>query len=125
MRTAYLVIFSALALLIACKGKDSRPSDVLPPEKFQLVVWDLIRADHFISSYETAKDSTLNKISQQKKWYGRVLAFHKVSEETFKKSMRYYQSTPTVLSQMMDSLSHKTETPIFQAKKGISPAVVN
>jgi hypothetical protein len=124
MRAIILFVFSTFFIFVACKGKTSRPSDVLAPEKFQSVVWDLIRADHFISSYEVQKDSTLNKTVRQKIWYGRVLAYHKVSEEVFKKSMNYYQSTPSELSQMMDSLSHKTETPIFQTKK-VQPAVVN
>lgn len=124
MRALILFVLLGTSFLLACKGNRARPSDVLAPEKFQAVIWDLIRADHFITTYEISHDSLLNKAARQKIWYGRVLAHHKVSEETFKKSMYYYQRTPTVLSQMMDSLSHKTETPVFQSKK-VQPAVVN
>lgn len=124
MRALILFAFLGTILLLSCKGESARPSDILPPEKFQSVVWDLIRADHFITTYEMPHDSSLNKTTQQKIWYGRVLAYHKVAEETFKKSMLYYQRRPSVLSGLMDSLSHKTETPLFQTKKN-PPAVVN
>jgi hypothetical protein len=114
LKANILYIFSFTVLLFSCKHKEDIPKGILPPDKFQAVVWDLIRADQFVISYEVLKDSSLNKNKASIEWYGKVLSLHHVTESAFKSSLAYYQSKPALMAVMMDSLSKKTETPTFK-----------
>jgi hypothetical protein len=111
-----IVIVSFGILLLSCKSKNELPKGVLPPDQFQEVVWDLVRADQFITSYQLLKDSALDKNTASIEWYNKVLSLHKVTEADFKASVKYYQQRPAQLAVLMDSLSKKTETPVFKQK---------
>jgi len=101
-----LLIFIVVASgIIACRGKSNPSNEILPEDKMQAVLWDMIRADHFLNNYMIVKDTSLNKKEAGIKQYNQILQIHKISEETFKKSFAYYRSNPKVMWTMMDSLS--------------------
>jgi hypothetical protein len=95
--------------MVSCGSDKSIPSGVLPLAKMQEVVWDLMRADQFVVSFALPHDSSLNKEAEKIKWYNRVLAIHRVSEQQFKESFRYYQTRPDLVAIMMDSIARKEE----------------
>lgn len=110
MRAAGGILFLLLALGFSCHSDTRVPSGVLPPDKMQAVLADLMRTDQFVVSFELTKDSSLQKDAEKIKWYNRVLAIHRVTEQTFKKSFRYYQTRPDLVAEIMDSIARKEET---------------
>ena len=83
------LFFLLLLFLAACKKKGSVPGNILPLPKMQAVMWDMMRADQFLSDYVLNKDLTKNKDLESIKMYERIFGFHKVSQEEFKKSFAF------------------------------------
>ncbi len=104
MRLSATIIFCCL-VMAGCRSEEKLPSDILPREKMQAVVWDMMRADQFLSTYVHGRDSTLNKDSTSIRAYQRVLAVHNLQKEDFAKSFAYYKAHPALMKQIMDSLS--------------------
>jgi Domain of unknown function (DUF4296) len=103
MKRLTIVSFFILLFLSGCKKKKNVPSDILPTAKMESLLWDMMRADQFVSIYALAKDTSLKKEIELKKWYTRVFAFHKISEADFQRNFKYYKSHPALLQQVMDS----------------------
>ena len=92
-----------LILLISSCKSDSIPKDVLPPEKMQAVLWDMIRADEFLVSY-VFRDTSFNRKAESVKMYETVFEVHDITKSTFEKSFKYYQQNPKILKPIMDTL---------------------
>ena len=107
MRTI-LLIFSFTYFIVGCKNKEMIPENVLPPPKMQAVLWDMMRADQFLSDYILNKDTSLKKETESIKLYQQVLAINHVSKEKFQTSFAFYQSHPSFLKTIMDSIANTT-----------------
>lgn len=105
MRVAIVIVICVLLGMGACKKKETGKKDILSEDKMQAVLWDMIRADHFLNNYMIVKDTSLKKKEESIKQYNQILQIHKISEETFKKSFAYYRSNPKMMWAIMDSLS--------------------
>ena len=108
MRTTLLSLF-LLVFLVGCTSKDKIPSGILPQDKMQAVLWDMMRADQFLNNYVLIRDSALDKRIESIKYYQRVFAIHKVDKNEFEKSYHYYQDHPGLLKNIMDSLSRRPQ----------------
>ena len=75
-------------------------------------MWDMMRADQFMGDYIFAKDSLANKADTSSKWYGEILALHKISQDLFKKSYNYYSAHPKLMRDLMDSVSKQIDTSV-------------
>lgn len=100
-----LLIPAALFVFTACKGKNKIPADVLTPKKMQAVMWDMMRADHFLTDYVFNKDSSLDKTAESFKYYQQIFAIHQTNIGQFRKSYSFYTSHPKFFKAIMDSLS--------------------
>jgi hypothetical protein len=109
MRTG-LLILCAFIFLAGCGGKDKIPNGILPQKKMQAVMWDMMRADQFLSDYVLNKDSSLNRKTESIKIYQKIFLIHKINKEVFQRSFSFYQSHPALLKVIMDSLSKIPET---------------
>lgn len=98
-----------IVLLSAACSRNERPSGVLDREKMEAVLWDLIRADLFISNYLQVKDSALDKKDQGIRLYSQVLKMHGITQEQFRRSFYYYRSRPKLLQELMDSVSKRRD----------------
>jgi hypothetical protein len=103
MRQVYLIILFFILLLPSCKTK--KADGVLPPEKMEAVLWDMMRADKFLADYVLNKDTTKKIDSESIQLYQQVLAIHQVTGKQFQKSFSYYKQHPDQLRGIMDSLS--------------------
>ena len=56
MRQILLVVSVFALLFAACKSK--RSNSVIPPDKMELVLRDMMRADKFLADYVLNKDTT-------------------------------------------------------------------
>ncbi len=95
--------FFLMLMLISCSEKEKMPPDIFPLNKMKEMVWDM----------EIAEQTAAEKFLQQKdslrmettSLYGQVLAKHKTGKKAFYKSMCYYESHPTLLKILFDSVS--------------------
>ena len=109
MRIPFLII-SISVFLAGCGSRDKVPPRLIQPRQMQAIVWDLMRADQFLTEYLLNKDSTLNNLDESTRMYRQVLAIHKVSKEHFRESFSYYQSHPAIMKVLMDSISKMATT---------------
>jgi hypothetical protein len=110
MRTGWL-IGTVAVLFLSCKGKDHVPADVLPKDKMQAVLWDMMRADQFLTDFVLNKDTSLNKETESTKFYQQVFSIHKISKEDFQRSFTFYRSHPQMMKDLMDSVGRRSVNP--------------
>ncbi|NOT51016.1 MAG: DUF4296 domain-containing protein [Chitinophagaceae bacterium] len=102
---SWVLVPLLIFFLSACKGKNRVPSGVLSQKKMQAVLWDVMRADEFLSANVLRKDSSLDKITESFKYYQQIFAIHKTTKEQFEKSFSFYKDHPDLFKAIMDSLS--------------------
>ncbi len=108
MRQILLVVSVFALLLPACKSK--RNNNVLPPDKMEALLWDMMRADKFLADYVLNKDTTKKIDPESVKLYQQIFAIHKVTGDQFQRSFTYYKEHPDQLRAIMDSLSKPAVT---------------
>ena len=104
MKAGLLILLSSV-IIVSCKGKNKIPGDVLPPSKMEAVLWDMMRADKFLSDYVFYADTSKEKKAESIKLYQQVFTIHDITKEKFQHSFSWYQSHPAFLKSIMDSLS--------------------
>lgn len=103
-----LLILSFTYFIVGCKNKEVIPENVLPPQKMQTVLWDMMRADQFLSDYVLNKDISLKKEIESIKLYQQIFTINHVTKEKFQTSFAFYQSHPSFLKIIMDSIANTT-----------------
>lgn len=99
MKRIVALIF--LFLVIGCNTGSDVPKGILPPEKMQHVMWDMIQADGLVAySYDTM----MRRPAKRMEVYSTVLASHKLTQKAFRKNMDFYESRPDLLKIVLDSL---------------------
>jgi hypothetical protein len=113
-----IIALSFLLSVISCNAGNDIPDGILPPQKMQLVMWDMIQADG-LASYSF--DTMMRKPAKRIELYQTVLSSHKLSKETFQRNMNFYESRPDLLKVVLDSLQQMalrdTATIVTQAPK--------
>ena len=100
MRIFSIIVF--LIIFIGCSS-DGMHKGILPRERMQLVVFDLIKVDEFINNY-VIKDSTVDIKKKRSILYEQVFKVHKTSRDQFFSSYKYYQQNPKLQKELFDSL---------------------
>ena len=121
MKSCTLIVFS-LFLLWSCKNKEGIPSDVLPHKQMKAIIWDMMRADQFLSDFILNRDSAPDKKTESVKLYQQVLAIHDITKEKFQKSFDYYQSHPGLLKNIMEALSK--DSLAGDPRKMVNPLII-
>jgi hypothetical protein len=97
--TAFLLCIA----LIACKGGQKRPADILPPDKMGRVMKQVFAADEWIA-WRNEKDPALPVFQETIPLYRGIFKKESTTEEQFRKSLRYYQDHPLEFRPILDSL---------------------
>jgi len=87
----------------ACIRDNKIPKDVIPQNQMRKIMWDLMRADAYVSDF-VMKDSTRDKKTESAKLYEKIFDIHATSQEAFKKSLVFYQNRPDLFKVISDSL---------------------
>lgn len=98
-----------LLLCMACQQKPSRPDNVLAPEKMEPLLWELLQADQFVSSFVTGRDTSRSAHATGPQLYQAILKKYGVTDTVFKTSLAYYKAHPKEFLPMLDSLSQKPD----------------
>ncbi|HEY4209683.1 MAG TPA: DUF4296 domain-containing protein [Puia sp.] len=93
-----------IVLIAGCSDKDKVPSGVLDKEKMSGVLWDMMQADQYATTYLIKDSAKVNVKMETLKLYEEVFRLHKVSRDEFRKSFQYYQDHPDITRTMFDSL---------------------
>jgi poly-D-alanine transfer protein DltD len=106
MKFEYLPVL--LIFFFSCSDKDL-PKDIIPQNKMHVILWDMMRADELVS-YQSEKDTSLNKFTRSIELYQQILQVHNTKPKDFKRSVQYYQGHPEQLKPIFDSLQKKAST---------------
>ena len=112
MRKGLIIVFY-LFLIIGCKSRNSTPPGIIPNDKMQKLIWDMVRADEYFSTFGFLND-TLK--TQRLRMYRQIFEIHKTTKEEFKKSLAFYQTHPALLKTMMDSLNARQKRILSEPK---------
>lgn len=107
MRTFLIPVL--LLLAVACNNEGKIPKGVLPKEKMEAVLWDLMRADEMVN-LQYSKDTSVNRFDSSTRLYQQVFKLHGTDKATFQKSFKYYQSRPDLFKPVFDSLQKRGYT---------------
>ncbi len=97
-------------LLLSCADKPSRPTGVLSAEKMEAVLWDLLRAEQFVSNYVVGRDSALSAKAKGPQLYAAILSKHGLTDSLFRISLDYYKKHPKQLQPIIDSIGQRPIT---------------
>jgi hypothetical protein len=105
-----LFFLSAIIFVFACSDADKVPKDILPKQKMQAVLWDMIRAGEFLDIY-AFRDTVTDRNAKALEWYDNIYRLHQVSKTAFQKSYAWYRDHPSLMKEVLDSLSKKQTAP--------------
>ena len=99
MRISFVLM---IIFLSACNPEI--PKDVLPPDKMEKLMWDMMLADEMILQYKVT-DSSFMKVAKQSRYYQSIFRIHNTTEETFRKSVKFYMEHPSIFKPVLDSMN--------------------
>ena len=94
----------ALLLLAACSDNRRIPSTVIQPEKFEVILTDILLADA-LTLERSFKDTAVKITDQNAAYFLKVFELHGVSKNEFMKSYNFYLQRPDLLKIITDSVS--------------------
>jgi len=95
----------ALLLFFSCKQKTKIPDTILPVDKMEKVLTDMLRADEFYNQKQM--DSATIDSFRRTNLYKAVFTLHKTNKDEFRKSLNFYESHPDLLKTVLDSMHSK------------------
>ena len=107
------LFFVVLVIFNSCGKKDELPAGILKPEKMEVVLWDVIKADAFTANF-IARDSSKNATAENLKLQQQVFAIHKISKADFYNSYDYYKAHTPQFTKILDSMIKKADRNKFQ-----------
>jgi hypothetical protein len=99
----FFLFISLNVLTFGCIQDTKIPKDILPQNEMRKIMWDLIRADAYVSAF-IMKDSTKDQKTESAILYEKIFGIHSTTRETFKKSLAFYESRPDLFKAISDSL---------------------
>lgn len=97
-----------LSSMLGCSNNQSKFSGILPKEKMQAVMWDIIGADVFTEQF-IKKDSLKNPSVENMQLQNKIFAIHKVTKVDFYKSYDYYMAHTDQMRIILDSITARAE----------------
>jgi hypothetical protein len=106
-RRCLIVMGCIVGVLCACSNKDDAPSGILPREKMESVLWDIIQAERYTSTY-MAMDTSKNIKLENFKLYDQIFQIHGINKDEFIESYRFYLSRPDIARVLFDSITARS-----------------
>lgn len=106
-RTIAGLLLGFLLMTSGCSDKDSIPSDVLPHEKMEAVMMDVIQAEQYSANYLVKDTPRLDLKLENLRMYDEIFRLHQTSRDQFRKSYQYYMGRADLAQVLFDSLLNK------------------
>ena len=87
--------------------KNSVPSDVLPHDKMEAVMWDVIQSEQYSANYLIKDSARLDLKLENLRMYDEIFRLHHTSRDQFRKSYQYYMGRADLAQTLFDSLLNK------------------
>lgn len=107
MKTCSFII-ALLLFYSSCNSKAEVPEGILPTEKMEQILLDMVRADEIINR-QIYVDSVYKTMGGRTRIYQDVFTKHKLTKEQFKKSLNFYQNRPDLLKIVLDSMQSEVK----------------
>ena len=104
-------IIASILFLISCSHKETTPAYVLSPVKMRMIFTDAFKADE-MAGYYMIHDTTYGGLEKHAEMYNTIFKIHHVTKDQFKRSLDYYETHPTLLKAMLDSMQIITDSTI-------------
>jgi hypothetical protein len=102
MRSCVFII--CLFVFAACTDSEKVPKGILPMEKMESVLWDMMLADRYSAQF-LLKDSATRDVKKETfQMYSQVFQLHNITRDQFITSYKYYLNRPDLGKVMFDSL---------------------
>lgn len=97
-------------VLTGCSSHKSVPPGMIPKEKMEQILWDMVQADRFASGFIlTKKDAFEAKKEEAIQFYDQVFHLHGITRDEFVKSYKYYLGRPDITKVLFDSITVQAE----------------
>ncbi len=107
MRIAIAALLTVFSLaFIGCSDKNSIPSGILPRDKMEGVLWDMILADQY-AAYLAKDSARLDLKEEHLRLYEQVFRLHDITREKFRRSYQFYVSHPDIAQNLFDSVVNR------------------
>lgn len=90
-------------LVFGCVRNNKIPKEILPQKEMRKVMWDMMRADAYVTDF-IMKDSSRDQKAESAMLYEKIFRIHLTTQKTFKKSLSFYESRPDLFKVISDSL---------------------
>ncbi len=134
MKAGLLILFFSF-FFAGCKSRNKIPKKILPQTKMEAVLFDMIRADKFLTDFVFIKDTSLNKDTSSIKLYQQIFRIHHISKQEFQQSFSFYRSHPDLFKTVLDSLYARSNnvqgtnaykpTPVIDTFRHLKDSLVN
>jgi Domain of unknown function (DUF4296) len=101
------ILLLLLLVIMGCASNDGVPGNIIPKDRMENILWDMIQADQFSNQYLIKDSSRINVKKETVKLYAEVLKIHNISKEEFKNSFQFYLGRPDLEKKMLDTLSER------------------
>ncbi len=122
------LVFGLLVVgLLSCSSRQTRPESILPQEKMESLLWDLLRAEHFAHNYIVTKDTSISARARGPVLYEAILKKHGTTDSLFRESLAYYKNHPKLLFPILDSIGTIPDvapTPLAGAGVSVAPDTI-
>lgn len=105
-----LLLILLLCTGLSCGRRNEKPAGLIPEEKMTRMVWDMMRADQFLTDFVFSRDTSVDKLAESLRLYNRIFEIHKVSKQEFLTSFNYYRAEGGPLKAILDSVSNRPNT---------------
>ena len=106
-----------ILLIYSCNQDNKIPKNIIERKQMQELLWDLARADAFLTGFAGKNDTAFNRTKETITLYRQVFQIHKTSKEKFKKSLEWYQQHPTIMKTILDTLQKRQRTIMQERSK--------
>lgn len=98
-------------IVAACTDHNKIPKDIIQRPKMEKVMWDMIQADRYVSSFIKTQMHDSPSVREEKAavLYEQVFRLNKISRDEFLKSYKFYLGRPDISKIMFDSIAARAD----------------
>jgi hypothetical protein len=109
-----LIIYSLIIALFACSNRTAIPKDIIQPDSMRVIMMDIFMANEYALQFISKDSLKPDKVKAGQDLLEDIFKIHHTSKESFKKSLKFYESRPDMNKKIFDSLAayanqHKAE----------------
>lgn len=100
-----ILLIVLIGIFLSCNNSNSVPKGIIPPDKMETILWDMIQADRYSIQFLARDSAKVNVKEETFKLYEQVFRIHKTNREEFTKSFKYYMDRPELNQKLYDSMN--------------------